>query len=55
MRKSVSPEGEEGVTMIAGKAAFSSTRGFERSENWRAQTKIQTGCIQIPAHQEGEG
>lgn len=40
MRKSVSPEGEEGVTMIAGKAAFSSTRGFERSEDWRAQTKF---------------
>ena len=32
MRKSVSPEGEEGVTMIAGKGDFSSTRGFERSE-----------------------
>lgn len=32
MRKSVSPEGEEGVTMIAGKGDFSSTRGLERSD-----------------------
>ena len=31
MWKSVSPEGDEGVTMIAGRAAFSSTRGLDKS------------------------
>lgn len=31
IEKSVSPEGEEGVTMMAGSAAFSSTRGSVRS------------------------
>ena len=29
--KSLSPEGEDGVTMIAGKGDFSSTIGLERS------------------------
>ena len=31
MEKSVSPEGDDGVTMIAGRAAFSSTSGSDRS------------------------
>jgi len=29
--KSLSPKGEDGVTMIAGKGDFSSTRGLDRS------------------------
>ena len=33
IEKSVSPEGEDGVTMMAGNAAFSSTRGRVRSES----------------------
>lgn len=32
IEKSVSPMGEEGVTMMAGRAAFSSTRGSDKSE-----------------------
>lgn len=32
MEKSVTPEGEEGVTMMAGSSAFSSTMGKVRSE-----------------------
>lgn len=31
MEKSVSPDGEDGVTIMAGSAAFSSTRGKVRS------------------------
>ena len=31
IEKSVSPIGDDGVTMIAGSSAFSSTRGSERS------------------------
>lgn len=33
MQKSVSPDGEEGVTIMAGNRDFSSTRGRDRSNN----------------------
>lgn len=48
IEKSVSPEGDEGVTMMAGRAAFSSTRGRVRStkerDNTPKSTLVGTSC-----------
>lgn len=38
MEKSVSPDGEDGVTMIAGSGAFSSTKGSVRSRSVATQS-----------------